>query len=146
MHTDDNQTKSSSHHPTSDPRAGSGRGRTCQAWLACPQRLELGKSSSSSRQVAETIERLRRQHVHYGKKLALNRMLHALLRVSETFRIQTHSTPIKPHNGHVHHCKFLPHVSCTSFLSKLRCMHTAVLKNCKFLVSPPLTNSNLISK
>jgi len=38
------------------------------------------------------------------KKLALNKMLHALFRVPETYR---YPIPIKPHNfGHMHHCKF----------------------------------------
>jgi len=49
----------------------------------------------------------------------LNRIERSSIRckflVPETFK---HSRPIKPHNfGHVHRCKLLVKVSCTSFLS-----------------------------
>ena len=46
----------------------------------------------------------------------------------------------------VHLCKFLPHVSCTSFLSKLSChAHSCTQNTAKFLVSPLLTKSNCAS-
>jgi len=137
--TDDNQTKSSSHHLTSNTVQG-------PVETAAVAKPACREGNLEEQQQHAKLSR-RYMSGYDGSTFTVARNLHWIECCMLYFMYQKLSpVPIKPHNfGHVHHCKFLPHVSRTSFLGKFSCMHTTALKTGKILVLPPLTKSNLAS-